>query len=161
VSARLFLVERMKKNGATRRWPPTRKKRQGAFVSETIVKPAGPFVAGFLAWVIPGAGHFVLGRRAKAILFFTLILGTFIAGWIISHCENVYFESGRWHTLVQMGAGLVTFLLAIGKHAADPKNTVMNYFEIGTLYTMVAALLNVLVVMDAVMTSLRLRKPLS
>jgi hypothetical protein len=31
----------------------------------------------------------------------------------------------------------------------------MRLFEIGTLYTMVAGLLNVLVVMDAVVTALR------
>jgi len=100
----------------------------------------------------------VLGRWQKALLYFLLIVSTFVAGWLISGCENVYFERGRWHALLQGGAGVVAFLLGLGRSAAEPKLTVMHFFEIGTLYTMVAGLLNVLVIMDAVLTSLRLRR---
>lgn len=114
-----------------------------------------------LAWVIPGAGHLVLGRWRKALLYFVLIVSTFLAGWVISGYENVYFARGRSHVLLQVGAGIVTFLLGLGREAAEPKFTVMRYFEIGTLYTMVAGLLNVLVVMDAVLTSIRLRRTTS
>ena len=121
-------------------------------------RPVDPVSAGLLAWVVPGAGHWVLGRRAKAVMFFVLILGTFLAGWMISHRENVWFERGRLHMLAQAGGGLVTFVLGVGRPPADPKEAVMHRFEIGTLYTMVAGLLNVLVVMDAATTSLRLRK---
>jgi len=128
-------------------------------------RPLDPVNTAVLAWVVPGAGNLVLGRWRKALLYFVLIVSTFVAGWLISDCGNVYFESGRWHVLLQMGAGLVTFIiglvtsiLGLGRHAADPKVTVMRFFEIGTLYTMVAGLLNVLVVMDAVVTSVRLRR---
>ena len=117
-----------------------------------------PFAAAVLAWMVPGLGHLVLGRRAKALLYFVLIVGTFAAGWVISNRENVFFEQGRWHTLVQLGMGPMTFLFALVGTAGEPKATVMSTFEIGTLYTMVAGLLSVLVVMDAVLTSLRLRK---
>jgi hypothetical protein len=117
-----------------------------------------PVGAALLSWVVPGAGHLALGRRQKALLYFVLILGTFLAGWAMSGCQNVYFEHGRWHALVQAGAGLITFLLAMGAKPVDPQLSVMNPFEIATLYTMVAGLLNVLVIMDAVMTSLRLRR---
>ena len=121
-------------------------------------RPIDPVSAAILAWVVPGAGHLALGRRNKALLYFVLIVTTFVAGWIISGCQNVYFESGRWHVLVQMGAGAVTFIIGLARPPADPKATVMYFFEIGTLYTMVAGLLNALVVMDAVVTSIRLRK---
>ena len=117
-----------------------------------------PVSAGILAWVVPGAGHLVLGRKAKAVMFFVLIVGTFLAGWMISGRENVWFERGRLHMLAQLGGGLLTFVLGLGRSPADPKEAVMHVFEIGTLYTMVAGLLNVLVVMDAVTTSLRLRR---
>jgi len=132
-------------------------------MSEPPKHPLAPINAVLLGWVIPGAAHLVLGKWQKAILYFVLIVGTFLAGWLITGCENVYFERGRWHVLVQMGAGLITFVLAVGRLAigregADPKLTVMGYFEIGTLYTMVAAMLNVLIIMEAVMISLKLRR---
>ena len=117
-----------------------------------------PVSAAVLAWVVPGAGHLVLGRRLKALLFFVLIVGTLISGWVIGECGNIFFERGRYHVLPQMGAGVITFALGVGRAPAEPKATVMHFFEIGTLYTMVAGLLNVLVVMDAVVTSIRLRR---
>ncbi|HKY33684.1 MAG TPA: DUF6677 family protein [Candidatus Polarisedimenticolia bacterium] len=33
-----------------------------------------------LAWALPGAGHFYLGRRTKAAVFFTLVVATFLIG---------------------------------------------------------------------------------
>ena len=127
-------------------------------MSERRRQFAGPVGAALLAWVVPGLGHLVLGRKAKALLFFVLIVGTFVAGWLMSGCENVYFERGRWHALVQIGAGLPAFVIGLGRSSPEPQLTVMSGFEIATLYTMVAGLLNVLVIMDAVLTSLRLRK---
>ncbi len=127
-------------------------------MSDRRKQPVGPGVAGILAWVMPGAGHLVLGRWQKALLYFVLITGTLVAGWLISDRENIYFERGRWHALVQIGAGAPAFVIGLGRVSPDPKRTVMTVFEIGTLYTTVAGLLNVLVVMDAVLTSLRLRK---
>lgn len=114
-----------------------------------------PVTTAVLAWAVPGAGHFALGKWRKGLLFFVSIVGTFVAGWLISGRADVYFQSGRLHVLLQMGAGVITFVLGIGRPPAEPKLTVMRLFEIGTLYTMVAGLLNVLVVMDAVVTALR------
>lgn len=121
-------------------------------------RPLDPVLAAVLAWAVPGAGHLVLGRWQKGLLYFVSIVGTFVAGWLISGCGNVYFQSGRWHVLLQVGAGLVTFVIGFCSKAVEPKLTVMNFFEVGTLYTMVAGLLNVLVVMDASLTSIRLRR---
>ena len=39
-----------------------------------------PLVAGILAWLIPGAGHFYQGRWAKGILYLVCILGLFLWG---------------------------------------------------------------------------------
>jgi len=33
-----------------------------------------------LAWALPGAGHFYLGKRTKGILFLAIVLTTFLAG---------------------------------------------------------------------------------
>ncbi len=39
-----------------------------------------PIVAVLLAWLIPGAGHFYLGRRVRGIIIFLVIAVTFWAG---------------------------------------------------------------------------------
>ena len=111
-----------------------------------------------LGWAIPGAAHVVVGRKDKALLYFFLVLGTFIAGWIISDCGNVYFEQYRWHMFLQTCTGVVAFVIGIFGEVAEPKMTGMRLFEIGTLYTTVAGLLNILVVMDAVVISVRKRR---
>lgn len=51
--------------------------------SQTI-KLKDPAMAGFLAWLIPGLGHFYQGRRAKAALFFLCIMGLFVFGLCLS-----------------------------------------------------------------------------
>ena len=75
-----------------------------------------PVVAGFLAWLIPGLGHFYQGRYAKGVLYMVCILGTFIYGLYLSSSQQtgparaVYFSlrSGdlRLAYLCQVGAGL-------------------------------------------------------
>ena len=47
-------------------------------------------VAAFLAYLLPGAGHYYQGRKAKAILFATCILGLFLTGFIIGRGRVVY-----------------------------------------------------------------------
>ena len=47
-----------------------------------------PAMAGFLAWLVPGLGHFYQGRRAKALLYFLCIMGLFVFGLIISSSDE-------------------------------------------------------------------------
>ena len=52
-----------------------------------------PVLAGFLAWLIPGLGHWYQGRRGKAGLFFVCILGMFLYGsYLGSGGEFVLFD---------------------------------------------------------------------
>jgi hypothetical protein len=48
------------------------------------------WLAGLLAWLIPGAGHFYQGRRAKGILFFVCVLGTFYYGLTLGSSRVVF-----------------------------------------------------------------------
>ena len=43
-----------------------------------------PVLAGFLAWLVPGLGHWYQGRRAKAVLYFVCIMGLFAYGVYLS-----------------------------------------------------------------------------
>jgi hypothetical protein len=49
-----------------------------------------PYLAAFLAWLIPGAGHFYQRRWGKGGLFMVCILGTFIAGLWMGEGRVVY-----------------------------------------------------------------------
>ena len=56
---------------------------------QIVVELANPGLAAFLAWLIPGLGHFYQGRTAKAILFFVCIMGTFVYGLYLGSSEEV------------------------------------------------------------------------
>jgi hypothetical protein len=40
-------------------------------------------IACLLAWVLPGGGHWFLGRRMKAVVFLALVLMTFFTGLVM------------------------------------------------------------------------------
>ena len=42
------------------------------------------------AWAIPGAGHFWLGRRQKALVFFLALTVMFVVGLL---CRAAFFRS--------------------------------------------------------------------
>ncbi len=70
-----------------------------------------PILAGVLAFLIPGLGHYYQGRLFKAALYFVCILGTFFTGLRIGHGQVVYFqwedpENRTYAYLCQVWAGL-------------------------------------------------------
>jgi hypothetical protein len=69
-----------------------------------------PWVAAFLAWLVPGLGHMYQRRWGKGGLFMTCILGTFFYGLWLGGGRVVYasFRDGDSHYayLCQVGAGL-------------------------------------------------------
>jgi hypothetical protein len=140
-----------------------------------------PALAAFLAWLIPGLGHFYQRRRAKGILFSVCILSTFFFGLFLGEGRVVYAAWGpgetRWAYLCQVGVGLPALPALVqyqrvrtGKEPffaksrfmvppapptvgadelADLHRQLNRYFELGTVYTMIAGLLNMLVIFDA------------
>jgi hypothetical protein len=93
-----------------------------------VIKLKDPALAAFLAWLVPGLGHWYQGRRAKAVLFFVCIMGIFSYGVYlgsksevkdaagntlkIGYGRSVYFawneEEWRVHFFCQIGVGLPT-----------------------------------------------------
>jgi uncharacterized protein DUF6677 len=158
-----------------------------------------PLVAAVLAWLVPGLGHWYQGRRPKAVLFFTCIMGTFLSGLYIGEGRVVYASwrpnDRRLPYLCQVGVGLPALPALVQAHrfrdervrlAAEdrerqgrsgffdwfmvppriespnhrhPDDTpdelddiqkrLHRFFELGTVYTMIAGLLNVLAIYDA------------
>ncbi|MBC7352266.1 MAG: hypothetical protein H5U08_07895 [Thermogutta sp.] len=146
-----------------------------------------PWIAAFLAWLLPGLGHWYQGRQAKAILFFVCIMGLFIYGCYLGgnrelgYARVVYasFRPGdmRLYYLCQIGVGLPAMpaliqaarvrqnkpplwnnFMAPPRLGTDDDNPptlsrlcyeLHAYFDLGSLYTAIAGLLNILVIFDA------------
>lgn len=153
------------------------------------------YLAAFLAWLVPGAGHFYQGRHTKGTLFLICILTTWILGFALGGGHVVYasWQPGdkRWHYFLQAGVGSAALPALIqgermrrwtvpsrfgppqtdsgyepwfGGFMAPPQRPVFEDqtdevsawyaeggagYEMGTWYTMIAGLLNILVIYDA------------
>jgi hypothetical protein len=102
-----------------------------------------------LAWLVPSAGHFALGRRGRAAIFAALVA--------VSLAVGVHLD-GELHrvvpgqpltmlfTLGAMGMGAPYFVLrfAFG-YAGVPEAA---GFEYGTVFLLSAGLMNLLLVLD-------------
>jgi hypothetical protein len=109
-----------------------------------------PVAALVLGWIFPGAGHAYAGERGKAVLFGVLITGLLVAGFAMGRGTNLL--PNEWWFAPQLGAGGPAALLTpLSQYLAirRPVDWASPVREIGTLYTAVAGLLNLLVMMDA------------
>ena len=135
--------------------------------------------AAFLAWLVPGLGHFYQGRTGKGILYAVCILGLYVMGMVMGEWKIVYW---RWVNPLnnpekfclyypgQFFAGLAAlpaliqgtlhhygFDPILWGFMAEPDQRILNglqvrlgkLVEIGTIYTTVAGLLNILAIYDA------------
>ena len=137
--------------------------RRAAGRSADWPRAVGVAVAG---WVIPGLGHWLLGRRGRALFFLVAIWGTFLAGWVLSDFRAVFLKKDRIATYGQLGMGVPTLPLLAGRGRLarilqhdiyEPTGSTENllpYYDVGTLYTCVAGLMNVVVILSAVSLAL-------
>lgn len=134
--------------------------REGATIREEAL-PVGPpisaerTVLGLLAaWVLPGLGHWIIGRRGKAILFFATITTCFLLGVILAHGRNLSYERDAVYFLAYMfnaGQTALGWLLTRGLELTHE----IPYLQLGFLYTAVACLLNLVAMMDFIATCTR------
>jgi hypothetical protein len=52
-----------------------------------------PALAAFLAWIIPGLGHWYQGRKAKGVLFFVCIMGIYCYGLYLGSSNKQCYDS--------------------------------------------------------------------
>jgi hypothetical protein len=103
-----------------------------------------------LAFAIPGAGHFFLGRRALAVTFFGIVALMFGVGLAIDGTLYTLADS-RGEVLAQLasiasaGSGVLYFVgYLTGPHGDVWEST----FEYGRTFTLTAGLMNLLLVLD-------------
>ena len=117
-------------------------------VSAGSAGAAGRVLVGvLLSWALPGAGHAYLGRRGKGLLYFGLITFTFLFGMWLGDFRAVSADNFRIYLLAQsffLGGTGPALLLCSGLELDHP----MPFLEAGVLFTSVAGLLNVCVMVD-------------
>lgn len=120
--------------------PPTHRSGRAAAVAACL-----------LAWLVPGAGHFYLGRRGRGAVLFLGIGLLFLAGVAMDARLSLFlgfedvFESLR--TVAQFFVGLASF--AARSLGFVDGNVKAVLFEYGNTFTEVAGLLNILAILDA------------
>lgn len=116
-------------------------------------------VAGVLAWLVPGAGHYYLGLRGFARIYFFTITFVFVIGALIGGVKgNIDPKENRWLFLAESAIGSysgVGFVMraAIGDVPLDRLPQYTAYApgaDVAQVYLAIAGLMNVLAVLDAV-----------
>ncbi len=148
-------------------------------MSQSSIPLRNPRVAALLGWLVPGLGHIYQGRIGKGILYAVCILSLYTIGFALGDGKIVYWrwvnplnnpEKFCLYYLGQFFVGLpalpalIQGTLQYYGHdpilwgfMAEPKTEVLNglhtsygkLVEIGSMYTAVAGLLNVLAIYDA------------
>lgn len=109
--------------------------------------PALVLLAG---WLIPGAGHFLVGKWVRALLLFAAILTMYIIGLALAgqiYQPNTGDLLDMLGFVGQLGTGLLYVLARFfGWGAASVVNTLADY---GTKFLVVGGLLNIIAAVDA------------
>ncbi len=109
-----------------------------------------PALVLLVGWLIPGAGHLLLGKWVRALLLFVSILGMYLIG--LGLAGKVYTpNTGDILDILgfvgQLGMGLLYILArALGWGATSVVNTLADY---GTKFLVVGGLLNIIAAVDA------------
>lgn len=129
--------------------------------STTVSAPLGatplrsPFLVLLVGWLVPGAGHFLLGRRGRGALIFCSVLLAFIAGVLMR--GPLFQPSGGADVLsrlIQYGGFIgdlavgVPYLLVSFLGYAPP-DSAAHVADYGSKLIVAAGLLNILALVDA------------
>jgi hypothetical protein len=107
-------------------------------------------VAMALAFLVPGAGHFYLGRRGRALAYFAIVTFLFTLGLAIDGSPYTLADSrgevlARLASIASMGSGALYFIAYItGPHGSVLEPT----YEYGRTFALTAGLMNLLLVLD-------------
>ena len=113
-----------------------------------------------LAWIVPGGGHFYLGRRGKGLTFMGCLVAMFLLGLAWDARLQVQFTLedplAVIRSIAQLALGAPYFVARTLNVGFGPVTSVTH--EYGNTFTEVAGLLNILVMNDAWDTALGRKK---
>lgn len=113
-----------------------------------------PFLTAALAWIIPGAGHFFVGRRGRGLIVFFTVLAAFVIALLM---YGPMFHPGGADVLTRLinTGGFIGdlasgafYFIAVGSGYAQP-DAGGHASDYGAKFFVVAGLLNILAMVDA------------
>jgi len=109
-----------------------------------------PIAVCLAAWAVPGAGHLLLGRKGRGLVFLIALPLMFAAGlWL----EGQIFSFDLSQPLVALeavaGMGIGMLYVAATAAGLGAGRVVAVTYEYGNTFILVSGLLNMLVVLDA------------
>lgn len=106
-------------------------------------------IVGLFAWLVPGAGHLMLGKKRHAAVIFVTVTLTLCTGLYIGSVGVVNPVGAKpWYVAQVMNTPAVAALGQITRSGKYPVHGRPN--EIGQIYTSIAGLLNLLCIVNAV-----------
>jgi hypothetical protein len=124
-----------------------------------LIRPDNPFLplaAGVCGWLVPGAGHFLIGEWRRGIVIAVCVIGLFVAGLYIGSVAVVdpVFETLYYYTQI-LASPLVFVVDHISQQLGSetPAKRLLVFArpnEIGQIYTSVAGMLNLLCIFSAI-----------
>jgi hypothetical protein len=123
-------------------------------VQETISAPAVPKLTTLVwlcvaAWMVPGLGHLLLGRKWRALILFSAIVAMFLMG-LAMQGEFFTTDSGSYlQTLGYYGELCVGLAMPVARFFGYAGgNPLFVSADFGTAYLVAAGMLNTLSVLD-------------
>jgi len=106
-------------------------------------------IVAVLAWAVPGAGHFVIKERKRAIIIFITITLTFLTGLYVGSVGVIDpVGAWPWYIAQMMASPAVGMLGQITK--TRQYTSYGKPADIGQIYTSIAGMLNLLCIISAV-----------
>ena len=123
------------------------------FVLVSLLMKKGERIKGaafFVAWLVPGAGHVLLGKWKKGLFFFLILAATYAFGMTIVGWRPVSFDDNPFYYVGQYGSGLTLLVAKLrGAEKAILRPEIHpSWFDPGLLYVCVVGLLNVVVMLN-------------
>ncbi|MDP6409355.1 MAG: hypothetical protein QGI46_08260 [Planctomycetota bacterium] len=106
-----------------------------------------PALAVLLAWLVPGLGHLVQGRRLRGAMVFLMLVGMLTLGTALAHGANLSREMHFFYWGGQFMAGLPAMVLE-GLHGDQRVQSFIPYAEAGLVIASVGGMLNVMAMLD-------------
>lgn len=111
------------------------------------------YVAAVLAWLLPGAGHFYLGRRGRGLVMAVCSIGMLLTGLLV---DGRLYSLGERVTLYRLGGfceagfGPLYFILRGAGLSFDPASPLTRSLTSGNgaVFLVSAGLMNYLMAMD-------------
>ncbi len=124
-------------------------------IDKTTPAERSPPLAALLAWVLPGLGHWYLGDRPRAVIFFVVTSVTFWGGVAVGGVRSTVTprENGPWIAAqLCMGTQAVAAMYfghIVKERSQDRYKAPWPASNLSVVYAGITGLLNLLIIIDA------------